>query len=102
MLTAKRMRAGSDAQRLLKNGDLLLAVDGRLAARFQDVDEACEAAAEQGLASVEVTVMRDEEELKLRVQLDQLDDIGTRRVVQWSGMQLQAPHHAVQVSLPLL
>ena len=90
VLSIARLVGGSAAQRVLRQGDLLLAIDGAIVTRFRDVERAV---AER--PSVGVTVWRGASELTLEVATASLTGIDVSRVVQWAGATLQAPHRAM-------
>jgi S1-C subfamily serine protease len=90
VLGITRLVGGTTAAKLLQQGDLLLAVDGRPATRFREVERAV-----VGRAEVKVTVWRGEGELTLDVPTSTLTGSDVDRVVQWAGATLQAPHRAM-------
>jgi len=98
-LTVVRLVAGSPAAHVLQQGDLLLAIDGKVVTRFREVEQA---AADQEL--VHVTVWRGQEEQTLNVPTAELSGSDVERLVQWAGATLQAPHRAMsaQRSIPPL
>jgi len=89
-LTVVRLIAGSPAAHVLQQGDLLLAIDGKVVTRFREVEQA---AADQEL--VHVTVWRGQEERTLSVPTAELSGSDVERLVQWAGATLQAPHRAM-------
>jgi len=90
VLSVVRLVGGSPAAQLLQQGDLLLAIDGKVVTRFREVEEA---AADKDL--VHVTVWRGQGELQLAVPTAQLPGSDVERVVEWAGATLQAPHRAM-------
>lgn len=96
VLAVARVAAGSPAAEVLREGDLLLAVNGTPLNRFREVEQATQA------ASVRLTVLRDGAEQSLEVPTTPLhgEDIG--RILLWSGAVLHAPHRAmaIQRSIP--
>jgi S1-C subfamily serine protease len=74
---------------LVREGDLLLAVDGEAATSFRDVERASQA------EQVALTVLRDGKTIELDVQTTALDGQGTDRVLMWAGTVLHAPHAAL-------
>jgi S1-C subfamily serine protease len=92
VLSIARITGGSPAARLLQQGDLLLAVDGKPVARFRDVERAV-----VDRNSVSVTVWRGAGAQTLTVPTVALDGLGIERLVQWAGATLQAPHRAMSV-----
>ncbi|MGO9804765.1 MAG: trypsin-like peptidase domain-containing protein [Steroidobacteraceae bacterium] len=89
-LTVVRLVAGSAAAHTLQQGDLLLAIDGKIVTRFREVEQA---AADREL--VHATVWRGQEEQTLEVPTAELSGSDVERLVQWAGATLQAPHRAM-------
>jgi pro-apoptotic serine protease NMA111 len=89
-LMAVRMVGGSDAAKLLQQGDILLAIDGRTVTRFNEVERAVADA-----PTINVTVWRANAPVNLKIQTAALDGQDTSRVVHWAGATLQAPQRAV-------
>ena len=90
VLTVVRMVGGSPAARMLKQGDLVLAIDGNVVTRFREVERA--AADKQ---AVKVTVWRGRGEETLDVPTVELPGSDIDRLVEWGGATLQAPHRAM-------
>jgi len=90
VLTAVRMVGGSDAARVLQQGDLLLAIDGAVVTTFRDVERAVADA-----DAVQVTVWRGASAQTLAVRTAALTGMDVDRVVQWAGATLQAPDRAM-------
>jgi S1-C subfamily serine protease len=90
VLSVVRLTGGSPAQRLLRQGDLLLEIDGRVVSRFRDVEQAVADHAE-----VEVTVWREAAARRIRVPTVALTGVDFDRIVQWGGATLHAPHRAL-------
>jgi S1-C subfamily serine protease len=88
--------AGSPAARALREGDLLLAVDGAPVNRFRDVERAAQA------EKVSLTIVRDGKESVTEVATVAIGLDETTRVVLWSGALLAKPHRVVaaQRALP--
>jgi S1-C subfamily serine protease len=89
VLSVLRSTAGTPAADLLQEGDLLLSVAGEPASSLARVERASQA------ETVDVSVLRDGEQLDLDIPTAPLDGRGTDRVVLWAGALLQAPHLAV-------
>jgi S1-C subfamily serine protease len=89
VLSVARVVAGSPAAELLREGDLLLAVDGRPVSRFRAVELATQA------PSVAVTVLRDGAESTFDVRTAALGGQDIDRLFVWSGAVLHAPHRAM-------
>lgn len=86
-LAAVRLVAGSPAARLLQQGDILLAIDGKVVTRFRDVERAV-----GDRDSVAVTVWRGNAARTLDVPTVKLLGADVDRFVEWAGATLQAPH----------
>ncbi|KAJ2712698.1 hypothetical protein H4R19_002620 [Coemansia spiralis] len=80
----------SAASRLLRTGDVILEKNGR------PTTDICDLGVIHGEEHVELAVLRDGQEVKLRVPTTKLDGMGTHRVVHWSGALVQEPYRAVQ------
>ncbi|HUI60387.1 MAG TPA: trypsin-like peptidase domain-containing protein [Steroidobacteraceae bacterium] len=89
-LTVVRMVGGTPASRLLQQGDLVLAIDGKVVTRFREVERA---AADR--PQVKVTVWRGAGEQTLDVNTVELPGADIDRLVEWGGATLQAPHRAM-------
>jgi S1-C subfamily serine protease len=90
VLTVTRMVGGSDAFRKLRQGDLLLAIDGELMTRFREVERAV-----ADKDSVNVTVWRDNSERVFDIRTTELNGVDIDRLVMWAGATLQKPHRAM-------
>lgn len=90
VLSITRLVAGSDAARVLRPGDLLLAVDGRPVTQFRDVERDVSIREE-----VTVTVWRGGSAADLHVRTASLSGNDLDRVVLWAGATLQAPHRDI-------
>ncbi|KAL4577571.1 hypothetical protein LXL04_013680 [Taraxacum kok-saghyz] len=99
VLRVKGCLAGSKAENLLTQGDMLLAVNGKAVTCFRDVEDACR---ELDLRDGDVdgrlllTVFRQGCEMEIVVGTDVRDGNGTTRVINWCGCFLQDPHPAVR------
>ncbi len=90
VLTVTRMVGGSDAFRKLRQGDLLLAIDGAMMTRFREVERAV-----ADKDSVKVTVWRDNSERSFDIRTTELNGVDIDRLVMWAGATLQKPHRAM-------
>jgi hypothetical protein len=73
----------------LKDGDILLDLDGQLVTKIPNLD------ATHWKPSMAATINRDGQEQKLEVETIFAADTETIRVITWSGINLHAPHLAV-------
>ena len=89
VLAVSRVVAGSAAERVLKEGDLLLAVNGHALNRFREVELAAQS------PKVALTVLRDGRELALEVETAALLGRDIDRLLMWAGAVLHAPHRAM-------
>jgi S1-C subfamily serine protease len=90
VLSVARLVGGSDAARVLRPGDILLAIDDKPVTQFRDVERAVSKKEE-----VSATVWRGGSERALRVKTASLSGSDLDRVVEWAGATLQAPHRAI-------
>ena len=88
-LSITRLVAGTPAADLLKNGDMVLAIDGEVVTSFRELEHAVQKPA------VAVTVWRNGEVLELDVETAALDGLGITRAVSWAGALIQDPHRAM-------
>jgi hypothetical protein len=89
VLAISRLTAGMPSAEFLKPGDLLLGVDGKPIATFEEIERAGQQ------DEVRLTLLRDGEEMTLPVPTTAVDGRGTDRVLFWAGAVLQAPHSAI-------
>lgn len=88
-LSITRLVAGAPAADVLKNGDVILAVEGRVVTDFRELERAVQK------PKVNVTIWRNEEALQLETETVALDGVGIERAVSWAGALLQNPHRAM-------
>jgi pro-apoptotic serine protease NMA111 len=95
-LIVTRLVAGSPAAELLRNGDIILSVDGAVVTSFSALEDATQK------PEVTVTVWRDDKALEIPVATASLDGRGIDRAVAWAGALLQNPHRpmAAQRGIP--
>ncbi|HWJ04599.1 MAG TPA: trypsin-like peptidase domain-containing protein [Steroidobacteraceae bacterium] len=91
VLAVARVAAGSAAAEVLKEGDLLLAVNGQTLNRFREVELATQA------PRVTVTVLRDGAEKTVEVETAALHGEDIDRMLLWAGAVLHAPHRAMSI-----
>jgi S1-C subfamily serine protease len=90
VLSIVRMVGGAPVARVLQQGDLVLAVDGKPVTKFREVERAV-----ADKERVQVTVWRGKAEQTLDVETVPLSGADLDRVVLWAGATLQAPHRAM-------
>jgi len=89
VLSVSRLVAGSPAAAQLRNGDMILAIDGQLVTTFHEFERAAQK------PEVVVTIWRDDKTLKLEIETVTLDGLGIRRALLWAGALLQNPHRSM-------
>ncbi|KAL1211491.1 Protease Do-like 7 [Cardamine amara subsp. amara] len=98
VLRVKGCLAGSKAENLLEQGDMVLVVNKMPVTCFNDIEAACQAL-DKGSHSYEnlnLTILRQGREMELVVGTDKRDGNGTTRTINWCGCVVQDPHHAVR------
>ncbi|MDH3415751.1 MAG: trypsin-like peptidase domain-containing protein [Gammaproteobacteria bacterium] len=88
-LSITRIVAGTPTAKLLRNGDMVLAVDGNVVTSFRALEKAVQK------PEVIVTVWRAGEALEIKTETSVLDGRGIDRAVSWAGALLQDPHRAM-------
>ena len=88
-LSVSRIVAGTPAADVLKNGDMILAVDGQVVTTFRELERAVQK------QEVDLTVWRDGAALALKTGTVALDGEGITRAISWAGALLQDPHRAM-------
>jgi len=91
VLAVSRRVAGSDAQKLLQEGDLILAIDGDIVRNFYDVEKATQK------EQVKLTINRLGKELEINVKTKLMDGSGIKNVMQWAGALIQSPHRELSL-----
>jgi S1-C subfamily serine protease len=89
VLAISRRVAGTDAHQKLKEGDLLLAIDGKTVYNFRDVERSTQK------DKVELSIIRATKEIQVSVYTSDLSGQGTEHAVQWAGALIQNPHRAI-------
>lgn len=79
----KRTEATSESAKVLRELDLILAIQGKTVTRLSDFDVQYEAEA------LELTILRQKKEMTLTVPTEPISGAGTNRVVFWAGAVLQ-------------
>ncbi|KAI3726423.1 hypothetical protein L1987_66220 [Smallanthus sonchifolius] len=98
VLRVKGCLAGSKAENLLEQGDMVLAINKRPITCFNDLEDACYALDmhDDMDAKLELTIFRQGSEMEICVGTDVRDGNGTTRVINWCGCFVQDPHPAVR------
>ena len=86
-----RIVAGSPAVKELRNGDMILAIDGQVVTTFSELVKAVQK------PQVTVTLWRDKEAHNIKIGTVALDGAGIDRAVSWAGALLQDPHRGMAV-----
>lgn len=81
--------AGSDAYRQLKEGDLILSIDGKVISDFFDYDKYTQK------PTVSINILRDKKQSTLTLKTQLLSSNSTEEVYLWSGALVQTPHRAI-------
>jgi pro-apoptotic serine protease NMA111 len=97
VLSVTRITGGAAAALVLKQGDLLLAVEGVPVTNFREVERAV-----IDRVMVAVTVWRGSKEQVLQVATTALNGRDIERIVQWAGATLHAPHRALSAQRGIL
>jgi S1-C subfamily serine protease len=92
VLAIGRITGGAASGRVLRQGDLVLAVEGQTVTAFRDVERGVGDRTE-----VAVTVWRGRQEQTLQVPTVALTGNDIDRIVLWAGAVLHAPHRAMSV-----
>lgn len=87
-------RVASGAASSLKEGDIILAVNGKTVTQTMDLDLSDDTA-----TLVDVTLVRNRQEISVKVPTVSANDLLTDRVITWCGIVMHAPHHAVRQQL---
>uniref|UniRef100_A0A6M2EKT2 PDZ domain-containing protein n=1 Tax=Populus davidiana TaxID=266767 RepID=A0A6M2EKT2_9ROSI len=98
VLRVKGCLAGSNTENLLKQGDMLLAINKEPVTCFQDVENACQALENcvDSDGKLKITICRQGGEVDLLLGTDIRDGNGTTRAINWCGCLVQDPHPAVR------
>jgi S1-C subfamily serine protease len=89
-LSITRITGGAESGRVLRQGDLILAIDGVAVTSFRDVESAVVDRPE-----VAVTLWRGKEQRIVQVPTSGLSGRDIDRVVLWAGASLHEPHRAM-------
>ncbi|RLN63364.1 hypothetical protein BBJ29_002111, partial [Phytophthora kernoviae] len=85
ILNVARRWGGTEAQDVLKNGDILVAVDGKIVTSFREVERCTQK------PEVQLTIVRDGREMQLDMKTLFMERTEINRIVFWQGLLLQAP-----------
>ncbi|CAO2825337.1 unnamed protein product [Amaranthus hypochondriacus] len=98
VLRVKGCLAGSRAENILEQGDMVLAVNKKPVTCFRDIEIACQDLDkyDESDGMLKMTIFRQGRELEIEVGTDVRDGIGTVRAVNWCGCIVQDPHSAVR------
>ncbi|KAH7847230.1 hypothetical protein Vadar_023488 [Vaccinium darrowii] len=90
--------AGSKAENVLKQGDMILAINKKPITCFGDIEDACHVLDQchETDGKLNMTIFRQGSEIELLVGTDVRDGNGTTRVINWCGCIVQDPHPAVR------
>ncbi len=88
-LSVTRLVAGSPAASLLRNGDMVLAIDGEVVTSFRELELAVQK------PEVVMTVWRNGSVIEIPVETAALDGRGIERAISWAGALIQDPHRAM-------
>jgi S1-C subfamily serine protease len=88
-LVVTRLVAGSPAAKVLRTGDVILAIDGQTVSRFREVEHAAQQ------PRVKVTVLRNKKEQQFDIDTAALSGRDIDRLVFWAGAILQTPQRAL-------
>ena len=88
-LSVTRLVADSPASRLLRNGDMVLAIDGDVVTSFRELEKAVQK------PEVTLTIWRNNKVMEIPVATAALDGRGIARAISWAGALLQEPHRAM-------
>jgi S1-C subfamily serine protease len=89
VLSVRRRAVGMPGDRLFREGDLILSLDGRPVTRHRDLRPISLG------GRFRIELLRSGEESTLDVEPERMSGEGTTRAVMWSGALLQAPHPAL-------
>ncbi|XP_021296393.1 protease Do-like 7 isoform X1 [Herrania umbratica] len=97
VLRVKGCLAGSKAESLLEQGDMVLSINKEPVTCFRDIENVCQALdnGDNG-GNLNMTIFRQGREIDLLVGTDVRDGNGTTRVINWCGCIVQDPHPAVR------
>ncbi|RWR94848.1 protease Do-like protein 7 isoform X1 [Cinnamomum micranthum f. kanehirae] len=98
VLRVKGCLAGSKAENLLEQGDMLLAIKKEPITCFRDIENACHDLdkSKDNEGELNMTIFRQGQEIELQVGIDVRDGNGTAQMMNWCGCIVQDSHPAVR------
>ena len=91
VIVVSRRVAGSDAELKLQEGDLILAIDGKVVRNYRDVEKYT------NKDDVNLTISRLGDEINVAVKTKSLDGLGVKKVIQWAGALIQEPYREISL-----
>ncbi|MEE2665429.1 MAG: trypsin-like peptidase domain-containing protein [Myxococcota bacterium] len=95
VLSVVRIAAQSPAASVLREGDLIVTVDGELVTRFREIERAAQA------EQLTLGVVRDGRLSEFVIEPSELSGRGTQRALLWAGALLQEPHLPIAIDQQL-
>ncbi|KAI8327906.1 trypsin-like cysteine/serine peptidase domain-containing protein [Choanephora cucurbitarum] len=89
LFMVRRTEAGCESSKVLKELDLILAVNGQVITRMYEMD------IQYTSESLQMTILRGKKEMTVDVRTSPVSGEGTDRVIFWAGAVLHEPHKAV-------
>ncbi|GMH04350.1 hypothetical protein Nepgr_006189 [Nepenthes gracilis] len=98
VLRVKGCLAGSNAENILEQGDMILGIDKVPVTCFRDIENACQELDknDESDGRLHMTIFRQGREMEVNVGTDVRDGNGTVRAINWCGCIVQDPHPAVR------
>lgn len=98
VLRVKGCLAGSKAENLLEQGDMILAINKEPITCFRDIENICQELDqyEETDGRLNMTIFRQGQEIELLVGTNIRDGNGTTRMLSWCGCLIQDPHPSVR------
>ncbi|XP_075085873.1 protease Do-like 7 isoform X7 [Nicotiana tabacum] len=98
VLQVKGCFAGSKAENLLEQGDMVLAINKQPVTCFRDIEDACQSLdhSSHDDGRLDLTIFRQGNEIELLVGTDVRDGNGAKQAINWCGGILQDPYPAVR------
>ncbi|KAL9263118.1 Protease Do-like 7-like protein [Drosera capensis] len=98
VLRVKGCLAGSKAENILEQGDMVLAINKKPVTCFLDIENVCQELDKDADTdgNLSMTIFRQGRETEVMVGTDVRDGNGTVRAINWCGCIVQDPHPAVR------